>query len=224
MALTRLKLFRGDTLDKLVESFAGFAELVLGPPTGDAGGDLDATYPDPAVVAIHSGVTRLPIGAVADTQFLKRVGGNIVGAAVPPPPEPVQAQYNGNNVNIGDGNTANLPWNPRLNGDDLLDLTDPLFPHAKVAGLWIVTAYLLPNSQLTLAGCYEGRLSLAAHDAVQDSASKTANPNNPPLYVTCTAAAVLAVGDAVNIALTNYDGAVARDFGLARASVAVMPT
>jgi len=32
MALTRLRLFRGDTLDKLIESFIGFTDLDIPPP------------------------------------------------------------------------------------------------------------------------------------------------------------------------------------------------
>lgn len=49
--------------------------------SGDsASGDLSGTYPAPEVAAIHetSGPTKLTIGAIADGEFLKRVGSTLV--------------------------------------------------------------------------------------------------------------------------------------------------
>lgn len=58
-----------------------FVQVVA--PSDPLGGDLSGTLPNPAVVALTEagGPTSLPIGAVADGQVLKRVGGQIVGAS-----------------------------------------------------------------------------------------------------------------------------------------------
>lgn len=53
------------------------------PTSGTAAGDLAGTYPNPEVAAIHetSGPTQLTFGAIADGEFVKRVGSTLVGAA-----------------------------------------------------------------------------------------------------------------------------------------------
>lgn len=53
-----------------------------------AGGDLDGTYPDPEVIAVHAGGssgTRLTIGAISDGQYVARSGTSLIGVAVPVP-------------------------------------------------------------------------------------------------------------------------------------------
>jgi hypothetical protein len=51
------------------------------PPSGPAGGDLGATYPDPTVLAGQFAGTRLTWGAVADGDVLTRSGSAVVGVS-----------------------------------------------------------------------------------------------------------------------------------------------
>jgi len=58
------------------------ASATSGPPSGPAGGDLGATYPDPTVVALEETSTpaRLAIGAIPDGELLMRSGLAVIGA------------------------------------------------------------------------------------------------------------------------------------------------
>lgn len=53
-----------------------------GSPTGPASGDLGGVYPAPTVVAIHTGVTKLTIGTLADTEYLYRSGATIASGPI----------------------------------------------------------------------------------------------------------------------------------------------
>jgi hypothetical protein len=47
---------------------------------GVAGGDLEGNYPDPAVIAVHMGGVRMPLGSITDGQFVRAVNGQLVGS------------------------------------------------------------------------------------------------------------------------------------------------
>jgi hypothetical protein len=70
----------GRALGRVGATIVGISAL---PPNGAAGGDLGGSYPNPSVSALTeaTGPTSLPLGGVADGQYLRRVGGNIVGSA-----------------------------------------------------------------------------------------------------------------------------------------------
>lgn len=169
--LTRLKLYKGDALDELVESFSGFTDLVVPPP--------------------------------------------------PTPPAPVVGRYRGNVVTIADGDTQPLTWDTLDSGADLLDLTNPAAPTAKVAGFYVVAAVVRPNGPMTLGGWYEAILRQLGTPLV--AVTEDSPPGLTQARVTLTVPGLLPQGQPIDLTVTNNDGVAARDFFLLTSSVAVIP-
>lgn len=71
-----------DAKGRVTSVVAGSAPPSSLPPSGAASGDLGGTYPGPTVakVTTTTGPTSLTIGAVADGEYLRRVGTTLVGA------------------------------------------------------------------------------------------------------------------------------------------------
>lgn len=130
----------------------------------------------------------------------------------------------GDPVLVADGAHGKMTWdNP--SGDDLLDLTNPAAPSAKVAGLYIVAAKISAQDLLTIGGCFEVVMTLSG-DPVQGvvgelSPQAIAARQNP--FFTITVAVPMDVGGTLDVDLINRDGAAARHYALERATVAVIP-
>lgn len=138
---------------------------------------------------------------------------------------PLSGAYTGEEATIADGATGPITWDTFAGGDDVLDLTNPVFPTAKVAGLYIVAATVYAYGPLTPGGSFRAivnMLGLADNQGVQDSPA--ASVALPQPVVTVTVADVFDVGSAIELDVRNSDGASARDFAINRAAVVVIPS
>jgi hypothetical protein len=117
----------------------------------------------------------------------------------------------------------NLPWtnvDGSPSGDVLLDVTTPGSPTVITAGVYAISAFVMPDEALTLGATYQAELDLDLNGAdpsmCHDSAPASAAQPQPCVTISQTfyfpAGAVLAVG------INNFDS-VDRPFRILRASV-----
>ncbi len=124
----------------------------------------------------------------------------------------VQAVYQGNAVNIGNGASANLTWDTLSTGTALLDLTDPANPTFLTDGTYAVTA-LFVGDALTAAGYAAGQLTVAG-------AALALNETQNPADTWSTSGTVVAsAGDILDAPVVNEDGVSARNFNIRSAVV-----
>lgn len=132
----------------------------------------------------------------------------------------VYAAYHGSNANIANGAQGALPWSNRDDGTELFDRTTPESPAALAAGVYIVTVNVLATA-LTAAGSYQVSLGLdtigVGIEVDADTGTSVNGNGIPTLTVSC--AYYIPLNGLVEVKVTNFDGAAARNFRIAEATV-----
>jgi hypothetical protein len=118
-------------------------------------------------------------------------------------------------TNIANGGSAYLPFEDLAGGDAVLSLTAPTAPTVVKAGLFIVSCEVYPNN-LTAGGNFLITLLLDSTgtsvemENASDAEAQTCQLSN---------SWVMEAGDAISLQCFNGDGAAARDFHIANATV-----
>lgn len=117
-------------------------------------------------------------------------------------------------VHVLDGGTAPLPW-AKINGSDLLDLTDPLSPVVVTAGVYAFSV-LITGLMMTEGGTFQAQLALDTAGA-NDSLTPIAPPAtaaNPSPITEVSATYYLPAGAIVQAGVLSMDGGQAIDFAI----------
>lgn len=136
---------------------------------------------------------------------------------------PAQETLSGDPVTIVASGNANLTWDTKGSGNDLLDLSTPDAPTVIADGVYAVTIQVNPHftSPLTVGATFQAILSLNSEldVAFTTADSSPASVANAQPCVSLTVVSQMTAGDAINAQVTNWDGAASVDYVLSNAIV-----
>jgi len=135
----------------------------------------------------ESGVTRLRVKGAG--------GGSLPGE-----------NLYGNNVSIADTAQANLTFDGKNNGADLLDLSVPDTPTIITPGVYVVTVTVGPNSAMTPGGFYQATLTVGLPSAPAGPVTVPVTAGYTEPATSLSVAWNLAAGDPIQVAINNFDG------------------
>jgi hypothetical protein len=117
--------------------------------------------------------------------------------------------FDSNPTTITNGGSAFLPFAAHGNGVAVLDITNPIHPLVKKAGLFVVTAEVLPTTVLTAGGSFGLVLTLDwSGDAIEITNGVAADIG----VCDVSNSWVLAAGADFGLLCRNFDGAASRGF------------
>lgn len=128
--------------------------------------------------------------------------------------------YQGNTVNIENGVTGTVGFDFFTSGDDVLNVTNPLLPLARKAGLFIVSCEVECGT-LTAGGSFQAQLILdVSGDGVEIDGTGVAASNFVRNLASVSGQYVLAAGGSLRMDVFSGDGAATRGFSITNALVA----
>lgn len=117
---------------------------------------------------------------------------------------------NGAGESIPDNTSQALSWT-HVSGSDLLDLTVPTSPTAKVAGVYALTVFVLPTAVMTAGGYFQAGLVMNGAEGQTAERGFQVGAAAFPI-VSLSLPWFVAAGANMQVSVQNKDGASARTF------------